>query len=102
MDYRRRSLSIEDEFSRLLEKYDNHVAVVNGHGSYGQDTWNKLVEEIERFNTDSERMLAKRCGEIEAMMGRRVNEILDRTEEEIKRTKKLSEEEYRSVKEEIK
>lgn len=33
------------------------------------------------------------------MMGRRVNEILDRTEEEIKRTKKLSEEEYRSVKE---
>lgn len=43
MDYRRRSLNIEEEFSRLLEKYDNHVALVNGHGSYGQEIWNKLV-----------------------------------------------------------
>jgi succinate dehydrogenase flavin-adding protein (antitoxin of CptAB toxin-antitoxin module) len=53
MDYRRRSLNIEDEFSRLLEKYDNHVALINGHDSYGQNTWNKLVDEIERFNSDS-------------------------------------------------
>jgi hypothetical protein len=35
-DYRRRSLFIEQEFKRLLEKYDNHVAVINGHDSYGQ------------------------------------------------------------------
>jgi ribosomal protein S13 len=47
-------------------------------------------------------MLQKRCGEIESMMTRRVNEILEKTEVEIKKNKKLSEEEYRQVKEEIK
>jgi ribosomal protein S13 len=60
------------------------------------------VGEIERFNTNSERMLEKRCGEIESMMTRRINEILEKTEVEVKKTKKLSEEEYSQVKEEIK
>lgn len=36
VDYRKRSLYIEREFKRLLEKYDNHVAMINGQGSYGQ------------------------------------------------------------------
>lgn len=36
------------------------------------------------------------------MMTRRINEILEKTEVEIKKSKKLSEEEYCQVKQEIK
>lgn len=47
-------------------------------------------------------MLEKRCNEILHLMNRKINQILDKTDFEIKKTKKLSEEEYRTVKEEIK
>ena len=102
LDYRKRSLRSEREFSRLLEKYDHHIANVNGRESYSQEMFFKLVSTIEDFNTNSQNILEQRCDEVVNQMGRRINQILEKTDEEIKKSKKLSQEEYREIKEEIK
>ena len=47
-------------------------------------------------------LLEKRCGEITAMMSRRIGEILERTEYQIQKNKKLSEQEFKTIREQIK
>ena len=43
-------------------------------------------------------MLEKRCGEIMQIMNRKINTILQKTDYEMKKNKKLSEEEYKNIK----
>ena len=83
-------------------KCNSTIAQLNGKENYSQDIWNRLTVEIEKFNENSEKMLEKRCNEILEIMNRKVSQLLGKTEFEIKKNHKLSEEEYKSIKEEIK
>ena len=47
-------------------------------------------------------MLDKRCDEILRIMERKINQIIEKTDAQMKKNKKLSEEEYKSIKEEVK
>ena len=58
-----------------------------------------MIDEIENFNDNSEKMLDKRCDEILRIMERKINQIIEKTDAQMKKNKKLSEEEYKSIKE---